>query len=121
MAPDLSRYFTSDALAALSEAIGAIGSIPTDRRGIFTGDILDTSSHRYDAWVTSLATSRLADLRAGPSDAAGGSQLGAWDICGTGLTDARLPRCPPRMRSPTARKPIQPVAGSCLRPPFGTR
>jgi hypothetical protein len=80
VAADLGRYFTSDALAALSTAIGTIGGIPTDRRGVFTGDILDTSSHRYDAWVTSLATSRLAELRSGPGDVAGGSQLGAWGV-----------------------------------------
>ncbi len=80
VAPDLGRYFTSDALAALSAAIGAIGAIPFDRRAVFTGDILDTSSHRYDAWVTSLATARLAELRSRPADVAGGSQLGAWGV-----------------------------------------
>jgi hypothetical protein len=80
VAPDFATYFTSDALAALSAAINAIGNIPTDRRAVFTGDILDTSSHRYDAWVTSIATARLAGMRSGPGDVAGGSQLGAWGV-----------------------------------------
>ncbi len=74
---DLGRYFNSDALAAFSAAIGAIGGIPTDRRAVLTGDILDCASHRYDAWVTSLATARLAGMQSG-REIAGGNQLGAW-------------------------------------------
>ena len=42
---------------------------------MLTGEILDCASHRYDAWVTSLATSRLAEMRA---IAKPGNQVGAW-------------------------------------------
>ena len=42
---------------------------------MLTGEILDCASHRYDAWVTSLAKSRLAALRA---IKARGNQVGAW-------------------------------------------
>ncbi len=41
------------------------------------GEVLDCASHRYDAWVTSLATKRLDQLRqARPT----GLQLGAWGL-----------------------------------------
>jgi hypothetical protein len=68
------RYFDSDALAAFRDALAAIAGIATDRRAVLTGEILDCASHRYDAWVTSLATSRLAGMRALKP----GNQIGAW-------------------------------------------
>ena len=71
---DYTRYFDSDALAAFRDALAAIAGIATDRRAVLTGEILDCASHRYDAWVTSLATSRLAGMRALKP----GNQIGAW-------------------------------------------
>jgi hypothetical protein len=73
-APDYGRYFNSDALAAFRDALSAIAGIPTDRRAALTGEIIDSASHRYDAWVTSLATSRLAGMQSVKR----GNQVGAW-------------------------------------------
>ena len=72
--PDYGRYFNSDALAAFRDALGAIAGISTDRRAVLTGEIIDCASHRYDAWVTSLATSRLAGMQSVKR----GNQIGAW-------------------------------------------
>jgi hypothetical protein len=72
--PDTTRYFNSDALAAFRDAVAAIAAIPTARRAELTGEILDCASHRYDAWVTSIASARLAGMRA----ARAGNQIGAW-------------------------------------------
>jgi hypothetical protein len=69
------RYFDSDALAAFRDALAAIAGIATERRAVLTGEILDCASHRYDGWVTSLASSRLAALRAIKGR---GNQVGAW-------------------------------------------
>jgi hypothetical protein len=71
---DYTRYFNSDALAAFRDALSAIAGISTDRRAVLTGEIIDCASHRYDAWVTSLATSRLAGMQAVKR----GNQIGAW-------------------------------------------
>src|SRR5262249_26864044 len=69
--PDYGRYFNSD---ALRDALSAIAGIPTDRRAVLTGEAIDCASHRYDAWVTSLATARLAGMRSVKR----GNQIGAW-------------------------------------------
>jgi hypothetical protein len=74
-APNDTRYFDSDALAAFRDALPAIAGISTSRRAVLTGEILDCASHRYDAWMTSLATSRLSAMR---SARPLGNQLGAW-------------------------------------------
>ena len=72
--PDYARYFNSDALAAFRDALAPLAGIATGRRAVLTGEILDCASHRYDAWMTSLATARLAGMRA----TAHGNQVGAW-------------------------------------------
>jgi hypothetical protein len=72
--PDYGRYFNSDALAAFRDALSAITGISTDRRAVLTGAIIDCASHRYDAWVTSLATARLAGMQSVKR----GNQIGAW-------------------------------------------
>jgi hypothetical protein len=72
--PDYTRYFNSDALAAFRDAVGSLSGISTDRRATLTGEIIDCASHRYDAWVTSLATARLAGMQATKR----GNQVGAW-------------------------------------------
>jgi hypothetical protein len=72
--PDYTRYFNSDALAAFRDAIAPLAGISTDRRAVLAGEIIDCASHRYDAWVTSLATARLAGMQASKR----GNQIGAW-------------------------------------------
>jgi hypothetical protein len=72
--PDYARYFNSDALAAFRDALAPLAGISTDRRAVLTGEIIDCASHRYDAWVTSLASARLAGMQAHTP----GSQVGAW-------------------------------------------
>lgn len=50
-------------------------TLTPDRAALLLGEALDVASHRLDAWITSLATRRLSDLRtAAPS----GITLGAW-------------------------------------------
>jgi hypothetical protein len=71
---DYGRYFNSDALAAFRDALKAIAGISTERRAALTGEIIDCASHRYDAWVMSLATSRLAGMQSVQR----GNQIGAW-------------------------------------------
>jgi hypothetical protein len=72
--PDYTRYFNSDALAAFRDALAPLAGITTDRRAVLAGEIIDCASHRYDAWVTSLATARLAGMQANKH----GNQIGAW-------------------------------------------
>ena len=72
--PDYTRYFNSDALAAFRDAVAPLAGISTDRRAVLAGEIIDCASHRYDAWVTSLATARLAGMQASKR----GNQVGAW-------------------------------------------
>jgi hypothetical protein len=72
--PDFTRYFNSDALAAFRDAVGALSGISTDRRAVLTGEIIDCASHRYDAWMMSLATARLTAMQASKK----GNQVGAW-------------------------------------------
>jgi hypothetical protein len=72
--PDYGRYFNSDALAAFCDALAPLAGISTDRRAVLTGEIIDCASHRYDAWVTSLASARLAGMQANKR----GNQIGAW-------------------------------------------
>ncbi|MEO7190179.1 MAG: hypothetical protein ABI051_03915 [Vicinamibacterales bacterium] len=73
-APDYGRYFNSDALAAFRDALKSLDGLSTDRRAVLAGEILDCASHRYDAWVTSLAIARLAGMQATKR----GNQVGAW-------------------------------------------
>ena len=44
-------------------AIHAATALAPDRAALLLGEALDVASHRFDAWLTSLATRRLADLR----------------------------------------------------------
>ena len=71
---DLARYYNSDALAAFRDSLAPLAEIATERRAVLTGQIIDGASHRYDAWVTSLATARLAGMQARKP----GIQVGAW-------------------------------------------
>lgn len=57
------------------QAAEAAASLPPDRAALLLAEAVDVASHRFDAWVTSLATRRLADLRAAKPT---GVTLGAW-------------------------------------------
>ena len=72
---DIDRYLVSDAMVAFNRAVEALAAISVDDRARLVGEVLDATSHRYDAWVTSLATRRLTAMR---GQQARGIQLGAW-------------------------------------------
>ena len=74
---NLRRYRHTDALLSYRSAHADLAAIPTERRARLAGEVLDCASHRYDAWVTSLATRRLGQLR---EARATGLQLGAWGV-----------------------------------------
>lgn len=73
--PNLEAYANSDAVIAFREALADIAAIPPERRARLTGEAIDTASHRYDAWVTALATRRLETMRA---TAPTGIRIGSW-------------------------------------------
>ena len=83
---NIDRYLFSDAVRAFIDALADLRRIPTAARARLVGEALDCSSHRYDAWVTSLASKRLAEMRAARPD---GLQLGAWGYV-HGVTRRRL-------------------------------
>jgi hypothetical protein len=56
-------------------ATEAVARLAPDRAALLLGEALDVVSHRFDAWVTSLATRRLSDMRAAVPD---GITLGAY-------------------------------------------
>ncbi len=56
-------------------AAEAAANLAPDRAALLLGEALDVASHRFDAWVTSLATRRLSDLRAATP---AGITLGAY-------------------------------------------
>lgn len=63
-------------LAELHEALRVIAAIDAlDERRLLLSETLDCCSHRLDAWLTSAATMRLAELRARGGQ---GSHLGAY-------------------------------------------
>ncbi len=64
--------------AAFVEALRVIATVddPGERR-LLLAETLDCCSHRFDAWVTSIASRRLADLRARTPD---GAFLGAYGV-----------------------------------------
>lgn len=57
------------------DAADAVAALDPDRAALLLGEALDTASHRLDAWVTSLATRRLSELRAATPT---GITLGAY-------------------------------------------
>ena len=61
--------------AATVHAAEAVAALAPDRAALLLGEALDTASHRFDAWITSLATRRLSDLRAATPT---GVTLGAY-------------------------------------------
>jgi hypothetical protein len=61
--------------AEFEHAVLTLASTPIDQRGYAVAATLDCASHRYDAWVSSLPTSRLAAQRTGSPT---GVLLGAY-------------------------------------------
>lgn len=90
--PDIDRYLFSDAVRAFLDAVAELERIPTATRARLVGEALDIGSHRYDAWVTSLATQRLGQLRSARPE---GIQLGAWGFV-HGVSRRRLTAVPDR-------------------------
>ena len=74
---DLLEYKHADAFRTFRDAHAELAAIPSERRARLAGEVLDCASHRYDAWVTSLATKRLSQLRATRPT---GLQIGAWGV-----------------------------------------
>jgi len=65
----------SDAMATLEHALRAITAVPVTRLPELLLEVIDVYSHRLDAWVTSLASRRLAELQAA---GAGGVRIGGY-------------------------------------------
>ncbi len=82
---DVRNAAYSDTLAAAEFA----ATLSPDRAALLLGEAVDVASHRFDAWVTSLATRRLSDLRAATPT---GVTLGAY---GAVEDLARRPARPP--------------------------
>ena len=74
---DLIEYNHADAFRTYRGAHDDLAAIPSERRARLAGEVLDCASHRYDAWVTSLASKRLSQLRAARPT---GLQIGAWGV-----------------------------------------
>jgi len=89
---DLGAYLARDAVRAFSASLGDIAALPVEQRALIAGQVIDSASHRYDAWVTSLATRRLGALRATTPT---GIQLGAWGYV-SGFTGDELQEVPGR-------------------------
>jgi hypothetical protein len=63
-------------MADVTAALGVLAGLPiADLERLFT-ETLDACSHRFDAWITSLATARLKQLRGGTG--AQGTHFGAY-------------------------------------------
>lgn len=84
------------------EAVRVLAEVadPDERRGLLA-EALDCASHRHDAWVTSLATARLARMRARRSE---GISVGAYGW----VEDLRLVR---RTRPADPAEPVRQPAG----------
>ena len=93
---DPARY--ADYLDTVHAAEAAAALAP-DRAALLLGETLDVMSHRFDAWVTSLATRRLADLRAATPS---GITLGAYGAVEDLVRrPARAPVATPPQGAPT--------------------
>jgi hypothetical protein len=103
VAAALDRYWHLDAFRSFRDAHPELAAIPPERRARLAGEVLDCASHRYDAWVTSLATRRLAHLR---SRRPTGLQLGAWGVVqGVRRRDAPTVADRPDLPAGTSRDP----------------
>jgi hypothetical protein len=72
----LGAWFRANARwAEFQAAVRTLVKAPKDQRNIVVAETLDCASHRFDAWVTALATRRLGQMR---SSAPTGVLLGAY-------------------------------------------
>ena len=85
---------------ATVEAAEAAAKLDPDRAALLLGEALDLASHRIDAWITSLATRRLSDLRAANST---GITLGAYGAVEELTAGRRALPSPPRRPAPPRR------------------
>ena len=72
------QAFTVDTFAGYTDTVHAaeaVAGLPPDRAALLLGEAIDVASYRFDAWLTSLATRRLSDLRAASPT---GVTLGAY-------------------------------------------
>lgn len=73
--PDLPPGPDVAEVTAFNAALEHLAAVPTAELERLLTETLDTASHRFDAWVTSLATKRLARMRTAQPD---GVLLGAY-------------------------------------------
>lgn len=71
-------------LATVERGLRVLAALPSGRIAELFGEVLDVYSHRIDAWITSLASARLATIRA---DGTVGSRVGCYGW----VEDLRLP------------------------------
>ena len=91
------RYLHRDAFRTFRSTHQDLAGLSSETRARLAGEVLDCASHRYDAWVTSLATKRLMQLR---ENRASGLQLGAWGVV-QGVRRRDLPAVEGRADLPT--------------------
>ena len=84
-------------------AAEAVASLPPDRAALLLGESIDTASYRFDAWLTSLATRRLSDLRTATPT---GVTLGAYGA----VEDLARAPARPAVAQPPAGAPTPLVA-----------
>lgn len=91
--------------ARFAAALQTLEGVPRQRLELLLGETLDCCSHRLDAWLTSVATRRLADLR---SNRPVGLALGGYGVV------ENLQRRPPRAAA--ANPPAGVPAGAVTDP-----
>ena len=89
--------------AEFRAALQIIADVPTaEDRALLLSETLDLCSHRFDAWVTSIATNRLSGLRQAKS----GTVLGAYGwLEDIELADPVPVQAPPGMQGPLMENP----------------
>ena len=71
---DLTNVAATKQLGEMRESLEFLGTLPAAELGRLAAETLDCCSHRLDAWLTSLATRRLARVR----ETVSGSYVGAF-------------------------------------------
>jgi len=66
---------STEVLATIERGLRALAALTSGRIAELFGEVLDVYSHRIDAWITSLASTRLATIRAGATI---GSRVGCY-------------------------------------------
>ena len=94
---------------AFNAALDHLATVPTAELERLLTETLDTASHRLDAWITSLATKRLAAMR---SRRPKGLLVGAY-----GWLENAHPSRPPRPPTPASEPAADPGSGGYLLTP----